>query len=278
MGKPKTKPGTRGPVRGAPPTLEWVAIDRLQVDPDYQRATDGPHSRMIIFGMVKQWDWALCQPLVVSRRGDGSLFILDGQHRHAGATARDDLPHLPCVILSDRDLAGEAEAFVALNTKRQRLSQADVFNGMLAAGDPNAKAVAAILTETGWRIRKSCNTQIFEPGDLVCAPMLSRAVRTHGEAAVRNSLAALREAYPEKPVTKAATLLKALLTIYRDELLGGGDPDAFIESLAAIPPDEWTDEARDHQRLSPMLSFREAMVAAIIANFRECSSVDALAA
>lgn len=41
---------------GAPPSLEWIAVDRLNVDPVYQRSTDSALSRSIIFGMQKQWD------------------------------------------------------------------------------------------------------------------------------------------------------------------------------------------------------------------------------
>ncbi len=257
-----------GPVRGAPPTLEWVGVDRLSVDPDYQRATDGPHSRRIVLGMRKQWDWALCQPLVVSRRSDGSLWILDGQHRHAGATERGDIPHLPCVILTDRDPAQEAEAFVALNTQRQKLSQADVFNGMLAAGDESAKTVAAIIAETGWRVRKSSNSAIFHPGDLVCAPKLARMIKTHGECVVRNALTALREAYPDTPVNCSARLLSALATIYRDGNLGGIDCDSFIETVGSIEPNDWLDSGRDVQRSNPSLSAPEALIEAMLAEAR----------
>lgn len=260
---------------GTPPTLEWVDLTRLSVDPDYQRATDGAHSRRIIFGMVKRWDWALCQPLVVSRRADGSLFILDGQHRHAGALKRGDIPHLPCVILSGRSGEEEAEAFVALNTKRQRLSQSDIFNGMLAAGDPAAKAVAQMLAETGWRVCRSCSTDNFKPGDLVCAPMLTRATKTHGEAAVRNALTTLREAYAETAVTNPATLLRALMTIFRDDRLSGMDPDGFVESVGTIPPTEWLDEARDYQRDNPSLSRPEALVEAMLLNAREYALAEA---
>jgi hypothetical protein len=272
------KPTAKGPVAGAPPTLEWVAVERLQVDPEYQRATDGPHSRRIIVGMVKQWDWALCQPLVVSRRNDGGLFILDGQHRHAGAVERGDIPHLPCVILSDRNAASEASTFVALNTKRQRLSQTDLFNGMLAAGDAQAKRTADILAETGWKIAKSSNAAAYGPGYLACAPMLTAALKASGEAPVRNALTALREAYPATAFNVAATLLRALIAIYAANRLEGEDPDLFIESLAAIEPSEWPDEASDMRRASPSLSSREALVEAMLDNFREFRRADALAA
>ncbi|MFC0204697.1 hypothetical protein [Novosphingobium soli] len=263
------KSPTAGPQKGAPPSLEWIAVDRLNVDAAYQRATDGPNSRKVIFGMVKEWDWALCQPLVVSRRADGSLYVLDGQHRKEGAEERGDIPHLPCVVVSDRDRAGEAETFVALNTRRQKLSQADIFNGMLAAGDESAKATQILLQETGWRIRSHGASSAYHPGDLGCAPMLARAVAAHGEAVVRNALTALREAYPDKAVTTAATLLKALIAIYRDGDLNGGDPDLFIETLSDAEPGDWELHGMDHRRKHPALSRIEAISAAMLEAYRE---------
>jgi hypothetical protein len=265
-------------IKGAPPTLEWVAVDRLQVDPAYQRATDGPHSRKIIFGMVKCWDWTLCQPLVVSRRVDGSLFILDGQHRHGGAVERADISHLPCVILSGVELAGEAETFVALNTRRQKLSQADIFNGMLAAGDPDAKSMATLLTQTGWRQTRHSNLESQKPGRLLCAPMLVKVAKSAGEASVRNALTALREAYPDRAVTNSATLLKALIGIYRDGDLNGCDPDQFIEMLGSVEPGDWEDYAREARRDSPVLSRIEAMGVAMVKAYRGFAAGEALAA
>lgn len=257
----------RGPVRNVPPTLEWIAVDRLQVDPAYQREVDGPHSRKIVSGMIKGWDWALCQPLVVSRRLDGGLFILDGQHRHRGAFERGDIPHLPCVILSDVDHEGEAAAFVALNTKRQRLNQGDIFLAMLAAGDSEAVIIAQLLARTGWRQTKTRNTDRWEAGDLNCAPMLVKAMKTHGEAAIRNSLTALGEAYEGRPVSCSATLLRGLLNIYRDGDLDGEDPDAFIAALGKVEPKDWADYSRERQKRSPMLSRIEALVQAMLDNY-----------
>lgn len=256
-------------VRNSPPTLEWVPVDRLAVDPTYQRATDTAASRRVIVGMVKCWDWALCQPLVVSRRADGSMWIIDGQHRHAGAQERGDIPHLPCVILSSCTDAGEAETFVALNTKRQRLSQTDLFNAMLAAGDEAAQETATIIAETGWKIARGSNAESYGPGHLSCAPMLAKATKTCGPAAVRNALTALREAYPDTAFNTAATMLKALIPIFRDGDLNGGDPDLFIEVLGSTDPDTWIDGGREYRRRNPALSYAEALAASMVRAFVE---------
>ena len=251
---------------GNPPTLEWVDIARLSIDPSYQRSVEGPRSRRIIVGMTKSWNWSLCQPLVVSRRADSALFVLDGQHRLTGARERKDILHLPCVILSGRSEQDEAATFVSLNTKRQKLSQADIFLGMLAAGDEEARTTAAILEDTGWRMIRSSNTQQFKAGDLACAPMLTRELKAKGHASVRNALAALREAY-EEPVTQTATILEGLISIYAADLLKGCDPDHFIASLGFIEPRDWKRLAIDTMAGTDGLSRREAMVKAIMVNF-----------
>jgi hypothetical protein len=234
-----SKATSPGPQVGAPPSLEQVPLDRLQVDPAYQRAIDGSASRRIIDGMVKRWDWALAQPLMVARRADGSLWILDGQHRHAGAAARGDIAFLPCVILSSLDHAGEARTFVDLNTRRQRLSQGQVFHGMLAAGDSLAVKVQALLDETGWNVRRISNTASFNPGDLECAPMLTRALDQRGEPAVWFALIALRTAYTDRPVRVAATLLKALFELFDKVGSDGVSFEAITRTMGASLPHEW---------------------------------------
>ena len=84
---------------GNPPTLEWVALDRLLVDDSYQRRADDGRSKVLIGQIARGWDWRLYQPLSVSRRAGGELFVVDGQHRLAAARMRGDIPHLPVVIL-----------------------------------------------------------------------------------------------------------------------------------------------------------------------------------
>lgn len=263
--KPAKPPAVQlGPQTGAPPSLEQVSIDRLQVDPAYQRATDGAMSRRIIAGMIREWQWPLCQPLVVSRRADGALFVLDGQHRLAGARARGDLPYLPCVILASLEAPAEAKAFVELNTRRQKLSQADIFNGMLAAGDVNAVALGELLRETGWRIVRSSNTRQFKPGDLTCAPMLVRELRSHGADTVRAALVTLRTAWPDRPVAAGANFLLALIGLFKPR---SPFPSFAIDLLARVigrnTPEYWLNHAARIKGQEPALTRVTAITAAI---------------
>lgn len=257
-----------GPQKGNPPSLEWVGIDRLTVDPAYQRATDGPASRRIIVGMVKAWDWALCQPLVVSRRADGTLWILDGQHRHAGAQERGDIPHLPCVVLGAIAIEEEASTFVALNEQRQRLSQADIFFAMLAAGDHDAKAVYGIMGETGWQIIRHRATAAYGPGELYCAPMLVRQLQALGPDAVRFGLTVLRTAWPETAVRPGASLLKALFHLFANLLETTDSAAAITAALATERPESWILRGEIRRERQPTLSSNIALAMEIAAAAR----------
>jgi hypothetical protein len=261
---------------GSPPTLEWVALDRLAIDEAYQRATDSAASRRLIHKIKTAWNWNYCQPLVVSRRADGSLYVIDGQHRLTAAQARGDIPHLPCVVISGQDCDGEASAFVALNTQRQKLSQGDIFNAMLAAGDEAAKTVAGLLEQTGWSMARTSNYNQWKPGQMFCAPMIVKALKTEAECGIRNGLTALREAYPDGTVPNAATMLKALFLIYRDKRVS--DPDLLIEMLGAVSPTDWELERSGLRLRNPQLSLTDALVETIVAACTDEAAAKALAA
>lgn len=250
-----------GRLQGQPPTLEWIATERLEVDESYQRATDGAQSRRIIVGMVKCWDWRLCQPLNVSRRADGRMFVVDGQHRLAGARERGDLPYLPCVVTAHADASEEAHTFVALNLKRQKLSQGDVFNAMLSAGDADAIRVSKLVAGVGLSFARSHTPAGWKPGELFCGPALVKAMRAYGEPVVADALTALAQAYPDTVMVRAATLLNALTLIYSDDAQRPGfDPAHFIVALGSIAQLDWVGHASDtREQRGGAISFRDAL-------------------
>lgn len=253
---------------GTPPTLEWVPIDRLQVDPLYQRSTESKGGAAIIAGMNRCWDWRLCQPLNVSRRDDGSLWVVDGQHRLEGARKRGDIPHLPCVMASHADHADEAQTFVALNRKRQRLSAADIFNADLAGGSEEAARVKEIITGAGLTLAPHSNYATWKPAMIFCPTAIQAAIRQFGEPVVRNAIVAFAEAYAGKVLNLAGTLLPSLYLIYSEDAKRMGfDPDRFIEALGSVEQRDWHDLIRDAQRQNPTLGRRQACALAMMKQY-----------
>lgn len=255
-------------VIGSPPTLEWVAIERLEVDPLYQRVTDGPKSRKLLFSMQKLWDWRLCQPLAVSRREDGRLLVVDGQHRLNGASKRGDIPHLPCVITVHSGAEDEAATFVALNQCRQRLSQGDIFKASLATGDQRAHQAHALIERAGLTLAPHGNPASWKPGQVFCGPAVQNAVRIYGETVVSCALVALAEAYQGKVLVRGGTLLHALYVIYRDHAGGDFDPDTLISALGSVEQLDWIAEAAGIRQGGLTISTRDALVQAIMTEYR----------
>lgn len=100
------------PPVGTRPSIEWIPLNMLSVDPAYQRSTDNDSSRRLITGITAKFDWRLCMPLVVSRRADDKLVIIDGQHRWLAACRRHDIDSLPCCLFRYKNMQEEARMFI----------------------------------------------------------------------------------------------------------------------------------------------------------------------
>lgn len=236
------------PAKGSPPTLEWVALDQLMIDEAYQRSLENKSSITLIRNIATAWDWGLCQPLAVSRREDGRLFVVDGQHRLAAARLRGDLPHLPCVVSARSSAAEEAHTFVALNRNRRALNAVDVFKAALAAGDGDSREIMALINGAGLSVAPHQNWYAWKPKQLYCIPTIQAAYRTRGRIITSAALVALAEAWPGQPLRFAARVLQGLVPFFAEELKDQAafDPDVFDEVLPSQTQAEWVAQAQLH--------------------------------
>lgn len=221
-------------VLGSPPTLEWRAIGELLIDSVYQRDISTGQSQTLIRRIAMYWDWGLCQPLAVSRRPDGKLLIVDGQHRASAAKLRSDIPHLPCVITSYASAGDEAAAFVALNQMRRPLSALDLFKAALAAGDNEAVAVSAAITDAGLTLASHTNYTAWKIGHIANIGGILRCYRRNGEQVLRTALLALARSYPNDILQYAGTLFSGFAAVALDEFRLRGSPEEVVDQLSAI--------------------------------------------
>lgn len=221
------------PPLGSPPTLEWRPLGELLIDPVYQRSVDNGPSQSLIRKIAMFWDWGLCQPLTVSRRPDGVLTIVDGQHRASAAKLRGDIPHLPCVITSYANTGDEAAAFVALNQMRRPLSALDLFKAAVAAEDAEALAVVKALTDAGLSLAKHTNYIFWKPGEV---SNIAGILRYHRRSvkATEIALAAMAKAWPGKVLQYAGSVYPGFAAVAIDEVRLRGDPVEVARVLAQI--------------------------------------------
>lgn len=262
MSRPATDRLKVNPPLGAPPTLEWRAVDDLLIDPSYQRAIDTGPSRTLIRKIAQFWDWGLCQPLAVSRRPNGALTIVDGQHRASAAKMRGDVPHLPCVITSYSSAGDEAAAFVALNQMRRPLSQLDLFKAAVAAEDTEALLIVDCLTSAGLSIAPHSNYTAWKPGMVQNVGGLRECLRGKGERVLRDAVLVLGKAYSGQILRYAGTIFPGIAHIVANEHQGLSSDEikrseeefmpGMIDLVSAGTQKEWADDiiklAPDHPR------------------------------
>lgn len=224
------------PAVGEPPAIEWQPLTALQIDPSYQRSLETPISEQLIRNMATSWDWRLCAPLTVSRRADGGLYVIDGQHRLAAAQMRSDVPELPCVISSFDSIADEARLFVDANTLVRKATPLDKFHARVVAGDEDAVEINRIVEAAGLKIGRS-QYKIREE-EVCCVAVLSRLFKQYGMKILSAALVNMAEAWPGQRVGSADEMLPALCLIAYNPP-SGFDPDLFVDVLSKQLPITW---------------------------------------
>lgn len=227
--------------RGRRPSIEWVPPAELEIDPVYQRSIEFAASRHQIRRIAESWDWDLFGMLLVSRRPDDRLFVVDGQHRLAAAQLRGDIDMLPCSITRRAGPAEEARLFIAANRSRRTVATLDDFHAAVAAGDPESLKILELVEGAGLKIARHYEAKGYGPNEIGSIAGLRRALQKHGEEPVRRTLNLLGEAFPDEQLVNGATLLAALIELHAAHELDG---DRLFETLHERTSAEWSQVAR----------------------------------
>lgn len=232
MSRPATSRLKVNPPVGTMPVLQYCAPDQLQIDADYQRSLETGPSQTLIRRIAMFWDWGLCQPLIVARRADGGLYVVDGQHRLAAAKLRKDIWQLPCVVASFRNAADEAASFVALNQSRRPLGALDIFRASVLAGDETAVAVVDALAAAGLEVAKKTNNQIMKVGAICNVGGLQRVLRVEGPAVLAAALDVLAQSFKGQVLRYAGSLFPGIAAIVAAEI--GADANFLDGEMFAV--------------------------------------------
>jgi len=106
---------------GPAPCLQWIAVEVLLVDTEYQREI-GRRGAVNVVQIAEHFDWSKFAPVIVAPVAGGHFAIVDGQHRTTAAMLRD-IKEVPCQLVQ-ADRAKQAAAYAAVNgnvTKTTRL-------------------------------------------------------------------------------------------------------------------------------------------------------------
>ena len=227
--------------KGRRPSIEWIPPAELEIDPSYQRSIEFAASRRSIRKIAEQWDWDLFGMLLVSRRPDDRLFVVDGQHRLAAAQLRGDIDMLPCSITRRAGPADEASLFIAANRSRRTVATLDDFHAAVAAGDPESVKILGLVEKAGLKVARHYEAKGYAAGEIGSIAGLRRALQRHGEEPVRRALTLAGEAFPDEQLVNGAALLGALIELHASYEL---DADRLFETLLQRTTAEWSQIAR----------------------------------
>lgn len=129
--------------------FEWLPITKITVDHRFQRDLRTYWVKRII----REFDPEKFGTITVSRRADGSIIVLDGQHRLAAALeclGPDQL--VPCLVYEGLTSEREAQVFLGENS-RLGVSAVETYRASLQAKEPWAVRINELLEHpVGYKI------------------------------------------------------------------------------------------------------------------------------
>lgn len=222
---------------GGAGTIEVVELKKLKVDPIYQRDLTAD----FVERLAENWDIITAGTIVVSQRPSGDLYIVDGQHRAAGALRAGET-HILAQVVKEPSAEEEARLRLKGNVKRNDRIH-EVFRARIAAGDETAIAIRRILSDLGTQINSTPN---METG-INSVATVERLYRLDDGVTLINVLSLLKRLFGEiHPEVASANMLKAVawfMARHGEEL----DTERFERLLKLTGPSALARSARAHK-------------------------------
>ena len=112
---------------------KYVSVGNMHADDGYQRPANLARVRKI----AKEWDDMLMSPILLSKRADGTYWVMDGNHTRLAAREKFGADHeLPCIVYENLTPQQEAEVFTRKNSSQKKPSYNQMLKAKLSAGDP----------------------------------------------------------------------------------------------------------------------------------------------
>lgn len=183
-------------IDGLAARVESVPLNQLQF-PDYQRQVN----KDWVSKLAREYDFGQHEPMRISRRLDGSLWVMDGMHRTLAIRARVGEKHqaIPTRVYVFEGLTREQEAtkFIIWNGAVKQLTATHMFPAMVASGDADAAEILRVVTKYGYEV----STASYPTnGKLLSPPLrkISQVVGPTGLSPLEETVAVIAEAFQEK--------------------------------------------------------------------------------
>lgn len=222
------------PDPGREPELQWLPVENLILDSNYQRdiRADG---RARIRRIAGKFSWTKFAPVVVTPFHDSGLYaIIDGQHRTTAA-AGIGIERVPCLIIYV-DVAGAAESFAAINGEITRVHALERFRARIAAGDPEAIALSETCKIAGIEIcAYPICSEDMKPGQTVALVALESSLAKVGRDTMITALQCVTLTENNVPGALRGPIIRALCQLmHNSPLWREGSAGALLDAFDDI--------------------------------------------
>lgn len=208
--------------------IALTPVEDLRIHPAYQRKiSQGGMSK--ITKIIRDFTWARFGALSVARAEDGTLWVVDGQHRMIAARALR-LTHVPTVIAAS-DLADQARDFVGINTIRTSVASIDKFRARVASGDQTAIAVSELLGTLEISTEVAAGAAIG-PKETRAVALLEKLVARYGSGTVGDAIEIMLDAQPGQSNLLTAFAIEVVTTVYAKMIEAKRDPARLQNAVA----------------------------------------------
>lgn len=175
-----------------------IRADQMKVDDDYQRRINKNH----VYQIASNFNPLAFGVLLVSERDDGSLYVIDGQHRWLALERLSSLDEMvPCHVY--RNLTRQDEAIIFyMSANRKAITPVDKFRTKLFAGEPDSMEIAEILRRHGY--------QVSHHHGIKAVAAIERIYKYHGPNRVELIFDLLEHAFDDDEFIPQGTIILGL--------------------------------------------------------------------
>jgi hypothetical protein len=202
------------------PELELIRPSQVTYDPRVQR----PEETNKLVDITDNFEPAAINVVSMSRRKNGILVCLDGQHRMKAAVANEYDEEVYAAVFAGLTMQQEAKLFRLLNNTTKVGAMA-LFNVAVTEKQPMALAIQDILDKHGL---------VMSNGDFSAISTARRIVEAHGVVALDWSLQVIITTWGKGKQTLDGRLLEALAMLYTrsHEII---DTESLTEKMTQVP-------------------------------------------
>ncbi len=194
-------------------TFEILKLSDMKIDRRYQ----GHLSRSHVNKLKREFDPRLVGYFVISRRGDGSIMILDGMHR---STTIEELGfpdmEVPCLVLEGLTYEEEAYLYYKFNENRRKKTPQERLKAAIEAREPWALTIRSAVMDAGFRLNLEDGS--LSQGRITGAEALMRVEKNYRDGHLVETLRLIADTWGVNtgPRANIITGVADFLSVYRD--------------------------------------------------------------